>query len=295
MTRFQPFILFFLLLPAILCAQGGAGTDADTLLRRPATQALVKRWALNDSTPLHLQIMQHQPYFGFTGERILFSTERREAEDKDLFFYVLTSMVLLFALLKLTFPKYLSDLRRLFFRTTLKQRQLREQLIQTPLPSLLFNIFFVIVGGLYAAFLFDHAGMEAPVDNFWLLALYSSVALSAIYLVKYIGLKIMGWLFSMSALTDAYIFIVFLINKVAGIFLLPFIVLVAFTRNEVNSVCWMISWTGLGLLYLYRYILAWGAVRNHIRFSIFHFFLYVIALEITPLLLIYKAILFIFK
>ena len=66
------------------------------------------------------------------------------------------------------FAKYFNDLFRVFFRTTLKQRQIKEQLMQTPLPSFAFNIFFIASAGLYADFLLFHFGIE-PVRNFWLL------------------------------------------------------------------------------------------------------------------------------
>ena len=56
---------------------------------------------------------------------------------------------MIFALLKMGFAKYFNDLFRVFFRTTLKQRQIKEQLMQTPLPSLIFNGFFVASAGLY--------------------------------------------------------------------------------------------------------------------------------------------------
>ena len=42
--------------------------------------------------------------------------------------------------------------------------------------------------------------------------------LAVIYLVKFVGLKIIGWLFNMRHAADSYIFIVFIINKVIGIF-----------------------------------------------------------------------------
>ena len=100
--------------------------------------------------------------------------------------------------------------------------------MQTPLPSLMFNVFFVASAGLYANFLFHHYQFT-PVDNFWLLYLYCCIGLSVIYLVKFVGLKICGWLFNMQQAADSYIFIVFIINKVIGISVLPFLILLAFT------------------------------------------------------------------
>ena len=93
---------------------------------------------------------------------------------RKLLFYVIIGFTIIFGFLKLAFAKYFNDLFRVFFRTTLKQRQIKEQLIQTPLPSLLFNGFFVASAGLYMNYLFHHFKFT-PVDNFWLLYLYCCV------------------------------------------------------------------------------------------------------------------------
>jgi hypothetical protein len=213
---------------------------------------------------------------------------------KDTLFYVLVILLLIFALLRQAFPKYFTDLFRLFFRTTLKQRQIREQLIQTPLPSLLMNGFFVITGALYIDFLLNRYGL-APVDNFWLLFLYCAIGLSLIYFVKFLGLKISGWLFNMEEAADSYIFVVFVVNKVIGIFLLPFLVALAFMQGPGYTVAWVLSWVGVAGLLIYRLILTYAAIRNQVRVNPFHFFLYLCAFEIAPLLLIYKGLLEILK
>ena len=56
--------------------------------------------------------------------------------------------------------------------------------------------------------------------------------LAAIYLVKFVVLKFIGWVFSISRATDIYIFIVFLVNKMLGIFLLPFLIVIIFSGQE---------------------------------------------------------------
>jgi hypothetical protein len=214
-------------------------------------------------------------------------------QGKYLIFYVLVFLFLMYALLKTAFPKYFNDLYRLFFRTTLKQRQISEQLIQTPLPSLLLNVFFVISAGMYISFLLAHYRLD-PTGNFWLLFLYCSLGLTAIYAVKFIGLKISGWVFNMREAADAYIFIIFIVNKMLGILLLPFLVLLAFTTGDVYTVSFTLSIVLVAGLLGYRFVLTYATVRNQVSVNPFHFFLYLCAFEIAPLLLIYKALLVFF-
>lgn len=250
-------------------------------------------WNISDSIPLQHQILKQHPFFSFSTPAVNSRSDIKRFYGKELLFYVVVALVMIFALLKLGFSKYFSDLFRVFFRTTLKQRQIKEQLMQTPFPSLVFNGFFVASAGLYINLLLHYFEIT-PVDNFWLLYLYCGIGLSVIYLVKFLGLIICGWLFNMRKAAESYIFIVFIINKVIGIAVLPFIVLLSFTDGVVYSVALVLSWCTVGALFLYRFILGFAVIRNEVRFNLFHFFLYLCAFEIAPLLLIYKLLLFFF-
>jgi hypothetical protein len=248
-------------------------------------------WSSVIGMPLQEQVLRHHPYFKFNVKPIAFRSDVKQFHGKEMLFYVIIALLMVFALLKLGFVKYFNDLLRVFFRTTLKQRQIKEQLIQTPMPSLMFNAFFVASAGLYVNLVL-HYYQFTPVDNFWLLYLYCCIGLSLIYLVKFVGLKICGWLFNMQQAADSYIFIVFIINKVIGISILPFLALLSFTDGTIHIVSMVLSWCCIGALFLYRFILGYAAIRNEVRFNLFHFFLYLWAFEIAPLLLIYKLLLF---
>lgn len=252
------------------------------------------KWDIDPTKPFSNQILQRHPYFGFGSQPVIVQTGLRQFQGKEILFYGLIGLLMAFAFLRQAFPKYFNDLFRLFFRTTLKQKQVREQLMQTHLPSLLLNIFFMVSGGLYIDILFQHFG-SAPVDNFWLLFLYCSLGLSIIYIIKFLGLKIFGWLFNMKESADNYIFVVYIINKVIGIFLLPFLVLLSFIKGYAYTLALVLSWCGIGILLIYRFLLTYAYIRNQVRFNPFHFFLYLCAFEIAPLLLIYKALLFFFR
>jgi hypothetical protein len=239
------------------------------------------------------QLYRQHPYFGFYSPIIKLTSEKKEFRGKEGWFYALMGLLLLFALFRESFPKYMDDLYRLFFRTTLKQRQVREQLIQTPLPSLLLNLFFFVISGLYIAIILQQYKI-APVENTWILFSYCTLALAVMYSVKFLGLRFSGWLFSMPEAADSYIFIVFIINKVIGIFLLPFLILLAFTDGNLYKIALTLSWLGIASLLVYRFILTYVTVRNQIKVNPFHFLIYLLAFEIIPLLLIYKLLLVFF-
>ena len=211
---------------------------------------------------------------------------------KEYLFYYLIFLFLLFGLMRMAFEKYFNDLFRVFFRTTLKQKQIREQLLQTPLPSVLMNLFFVLVAGLYVNFLLLHFHLSIA-ENFWLQYVYCSSFIAFIYIIKFLGLKVTGWLFNVNEAAESYTFIVFIICKMLGIMLLPFLVLISFTSGDIYSNSLLLSWIGIGSILAYRFILSYNYARKEIKLNPFHFILYVIAFEIVPVLLIYKMLMII--
>ena len=212
---------------------------------------------------------------------------------KEFLFYYLVFLFLIFGLLRQVFAKYFSDLFRVFFRTTLKQRQIGEQLLQSPLPSICMNAFFVLTAGMYVNFLLQHFHLSVT-ENFWLQYLYCTGALAVIYIIKFLGLELTGWIFNVREATDAYTLIVFIVNKMMAIMVLPLLVLIAFTKGTVYQSVIILSLIVVAILMAYRFILSYSAARKEIKLNTFHFLLYIFAFELVPLLLIYKLLMIIF-
>jgi hypothetical protein len=216
--------------------------------------------------------------------------DQRNWKGKEGFFYSIVALLLFFAFAKNSFSRYLDDLFRTFFRTTLKQRQTRDQLMNAPLPSLFFNILYTLSAALFITLLFHHfkIGMNY---SFLVLFLYCLAGLLVIYTVKFLTLKLCGWVLGVAEATNAYIFIVFTTNKVIGILLLPFIIGLAFMERQVYDVVFTLCICMLSILFVYRFYLSFISVQKLVHINFFHFVLYLAAFEIAPLLLINKVLL----
>ena len=236
------------------------------------------------------EVLAASPIYNFTGKPVVEIFEIHRSNSKDSLFYLLVGILFYFALIRIFFTKYFDNLITLFFRVSLRQQQIREQVLQTPLPSLLLNILFILSAGLYACFLLHYSKIGEGV-RFWVIYFYCMVLLASIYLVKFLVLKFVGWVFSISRATDIYIFVVFLVNKMMGIFLLPFLILITFSGSDVREIFITISLAMVFVLWTYRALASYRPVRNEIKLTPFYFFLYLCAFEIAPLLLIYKVLL----
>lgn len=234
-------------------------------------------------------LLEKHAFFNFSGKPVHIRAERFEALSYDGLFYLLLGMLFYFAIIKLFFAKYLANLLTIFFKASMKQQQLREQILQAPFPSLLLNLLFVISGGLYGAFLlrFYHFGNN---DQFWLFFLYCGGILTLLYLLKFMILKVTGWIFNISRAVETYLFVIFMTNKIIGICLLPFLVLISFSGNLVTEIGITSSIIMICVFYIYRFMASYATLHKEIKISGLHFFLYLCAFEIAPLLLIYKVL-----
>jgi len=236
------------------------------------------------------KILSDNPYFNFLGESIRENVEIHMEESYDGMFYLLMGVLFYFALIKVVFGKYLSNLFSLYFRVSMRQQQIREQVLQAPLPSLLMNALYIIVVGLYGTFLTRFYHLAEKTD-FGILFLNFAALLCIIYLVKFLLLKSLGWIFNIQRATDTYIFIVFLTNKILAIFLLPFLIMLSFSATLLNEIAVTLSLVMIIMFFLYRFIASYAPIRKEIKMNVFHFFLYICAFEIAPLLLIYRMLL----
>ncbi len=217
------------------------------------------------------------------------AVEFKKVKSKDLFFYLVAGMVLLLAFFKYFYARYFANLFRVFFNTSLRQSQLTDQLLQAKLPSLFFNLFFIISGGIYVYILLLYFKFITD-ENKWTLIFWSIALTGAIYLIKFCTLKFTGWITGLAEATDTYIFVVFLINKIIGIFLVPFIIVLSFSDDSIVEIAALVSVMSIGIFLLLRFIRSYSLLQHKLKISRFHFSLYIAGIEILPLLLIYKGL-----
>lgn len=222
-------------------------------------------------------------------EPVSFLVDFKNKKNADSVFYLVAGVVLLLAFFKFFYSRYFTNLFRVFFNTSLRQSQLTDQLLQAKFPSLLFNIFFIISGGIYTYFLLLYYKLMDN-ESMGLMMAASVLVLGIIYFIKFCTLKFTGWVTGFTEITNTYVFIIFLINKIIGIFLVPFIIIISFSENVIVKIAILISLMSIGLLLLLRFFRSYGLLQNQLKISRFHFTLYIAGIEILPLLLIYKGL-----
>lgn len=223
------------------------------------------------------------------GSPVALENKARVEQQKDNFFYVLALVGLLLGIFRFFYTRYFNNLFRVFFNASLRQSQLTDQLLQAKVPSLFFNILFILCGGIYVYLLLRYYRWVSAL-NFWPVLFYCTVSLAFIYMVKLITVKFTGWVTGNENVTKVYVFIIFLINKILGVLLLPFAIIIAFAAPPLATAAVSISLLLIGLMFMLRFLRSYGLLQHQLKISRFHFFLYVAGIEILPVLLIYKGL-----
>lgn len=240
---------------------------------------------IND-TSTYAAIMHH-PYIPLHNTKVFRVIQYKQNISDPYIFYSLLFIVAIIAFIRVSFPKYFESLFQLFLQTSFRQKQTKEQLLQDSLASLFSNILFVVSVGMFIALLANR--YQWINENFWWLFGYSCAILAIVYSVKYIFLKFSGWVFNEVQAANTYIFIVFLVNKVLGICIVPFAFIMAFSISKIVTIASTISIIIIALLLIYRYVASLGTIRSSLKVNALHFFLYLCAVEVLPLLIMYKA------
>ncbi|RYD73729.1 MAG: DUF4271 domain-containing protein [Sphingobacteriales bacterium] len=282
----------FCVLLGLLCNLAGFAQVPDTLTaakdstRTPSPVTAV--------SPLQ-KILGENKYLNSQSQPVSLGSKNRIPTKENAIFYILAGLLFFFGIVKTLYSRYFSTLFRVFFNSSLRQSQLTDQLMQAKLPSLFFNLVFLISASLYVYFLLQKISFKTNEIN-WMLLLLCISAFALVYAGKFIAVKFFGWMTGFNSEADTYIFIVFLINKIIGVCLLPIIIMLAFSDMMIVKVIIVISFILVGMMLLLRFVRSYGLLQHKLKINRFHFILYIFSFELLPLAIIYKAVeLFIMK
>jgi hypothetical protein len=153
-------------------------------------------------------------------------------------------------------------------------------------PYFLLYACFILNAAMFI-FLVVQAFTKEAYNNWWFLLACLGIAL-VIFLSKHLLLNIAAWLFPVEKEVSRYNFLILIFNCVLGLFLVPLNFLLALSKEQYQD--FWVFWTlGLvGIFYLHRAWRSGGIGTKILGDNLFHFLLYLCAVEIAPVLLLVK-------
>lgn len=275
-------ITFFIFL--FFCINPGAQIIADSTLRN--NDSLRHDSIVVNKNDLS-EILKKNTYLNNSPASEALIIKEKKQDGKEFLFYLIGSVLFLIAIFKIFYSRYFNNIFRVFFNTSLRQNQLTDLLLQAKLPSMIFNIFFMIIAGIYAWLLLNYYHVLINQNKYVLIAL-CVLLVGATYTCKYLILKFIGWATDISPAINQYIFVIFLINKILCIILIPFVILIAFApQNWLNTII-ILSVAVIGIFFLLRYARTYGFLSNQLKIEKFHLLIYIVGVEILPIFILYK-------
>ncbi len=207
------------------------------------------------------------------------------------FFPIILIVLAVYASLRIFYNKYFSQMMVAFVNNNLTNQIVRDENILVQRASVYLSIVFNLIAALFLYLIsiyynWELGGIGIGFSRF----IFFAVIVSAAYTLKFLILKICGWLFNLDREMATYIFNTFLINNILGIALLPFVCLIAYNQVLSASSLILISIILAGLAFSYRMFRGVLVGLSMPSFSLLYLFLYLCTLEIAPMLILIRII-----
>ncbi len=209
--------------------------------------------------------------------------------NQDWLFGLLVFSTFLVGIVKVKYNKYLKDLFVSFLYPSFKENKQMNTNISNRVPSYLLGFLFYFNSALFvfqlSVFLknplFGLSGPIVIIVAFFLLLL--------IFMLKLIVYKIAGTIFGTTSAVNRYLIQSANTSKIFAIIILPFILLITFSTETTITVLYKIVFALFSFLYLMQ---VGRGIKNNLTsfFSLYYIILYLCALEIVPLTLLFKVL-----
>ncbi|HTN18540.1 MAG TPA: DUF4271 domain-containing protein [Chitinophagaceae bacterium] len=283
------FILLFLLL---FVAPGPVSYSLQAKVNLSQYAVSLDQATVRQGGKLHFDSTMQRPFRASSLKVTNYIARRHTTENNTLDFYLLLGLCAILGAIKTIHPKYFNDVWRAFINPTLGSRQLKDIIQAATFPNLLMNVYATTVLGTYVYYLVsfnvDWRFSGVPSGAIVSLLVAGSILM---YSGKYLFVQFAGWAFNIRATSEQYNFNIFLVNKILGMMLLPFIVCFAFLDAQWDTPLFIISIILIVVMLLNRYVRSWNIFAQFFMNSRFHFFMYLCAFEILPLAVLIKLVL----
>jgi len=214
------------------------------------------------------------------------STEKIKPAPSSRFkFWVIIISLVLLTLLFVLYNSLVSKAYRGFLNENFLKMIHRTEGRIVSIPYLLLYVLYFISGATFIYLLSEHFGwivFKEPLKQFML----CFVGLGLVFLVKHLTLMILSVVFPFSKAVRQYSFTIVIFNIILGICLLPFNLFIAFTAPALaQGLIYLVLFLIL-IFYIFRSFRGLLIATSYLSVHKFHFFMYLCAVEIAPVLLL---------
>ena len=248
-----------------------------------ATGTTVSAVPLQDSLQTSIPIKAETPDI-----RPGFATDSRPAGYPSSITLFLICGLALLAIIKYHFGKNLTEAFRSFFSYRQSLRLFEEHRESDRQATLLSNILFALVAGIFISVILPFFGTSPLWGNYAWSILFFSFATGLLYILKAWIWQMLGVVFLIQSFSKVYIYNMFLYNRNTGLFIFPLVAIIPYVTAAIMPYVVYSVLVIVALSYLFKLWRIFQIILGQ-NVSVFYFILYLCTLEILPLLLFIKG------
>lgn len=212
----------------------------------------------------------------------------RKSENRTLAFFITMLLLFVFAGIKNIFFKHFTNLYRVFTTFNISKRQMKEQLENNTRASAFFLVIYILcMSYLFFILLKDKIG-SLNKFTYSMQFLYFLLIVTIAYFLKLLFSKMIAWIFNELTIFQEYQFTNNIINEFTGLFLFPICIFLILVKGNIFSTLLILGISLVICMEVFKYIRLMGIVKKLLRIDFLHFFMYICAFEILPLLVLIK-------
>lgn len=201
--------------------------------------------------------------------------------------WLLIGLLTIVTILVTLYKDVLSKVYRSFLNDNFLRMVHRDQGTIVSIPYLLLYVFSLICIGIFVFVLLKFYEINFFENNFFNM-LVCIGGVMAIFGLKHLVLRIIGFVFPIEKEITQYSFTIIIFGIVLGFSLIIASILIAYAPAHLSQTLIYGSFILVGAIYLYRILRSLLIVGRYISLHTFHFFVYLCTIEIAPLLILLK-------
>lgn len=249
---------------------------------------------ISDSIPIvrNANAFFYDSLFTFSGHESETQPQLISKRNQEINFILPIALLILlsyFTLLKFQFQKQLSENLTALMNMNLGQQIHRDREFSLRIFSALLQINTFLVFGLYIYLLALYYQWELPFSSTLSNLSICLLAFPFMYLLRTLMYAVLKYFTNYDLAINFFRFNTNLIYQFLSIALIPIVILMTTLKSE--PLIWVIgsSFILIIIAYLFRLYKGFSIGASFLKFRFFYFLLYICALEIAPLLIVYKS------
>ncbi len=204
-------------------------------------------------------------------------------------FIISVLLVVFLGFLITVFRRGLKHLYEAFVNENMLALLLREQTKGIQQAYWLFYLLFFLSAGFALYLISNRLGLYLPLLPLGQWLFYSMIVFG-IFVIKHLLLAVVGLVFPLSKPLLLYSFTILVFNCILGLYLVPMDILLALGSAHLQQLVFYLLLGGVGLLYVYRILRSFFIAAPYALNYPMHFLLYLCAVEIAPVLILWRLV-----